>query len=62
MKTMHKIAKINDGYNYRGWCVYGKHRAWIMYNEDGYKAWSFKTLNEFTGFIDKNFKKLSKYS
>ena len=58
----HKIAKINDGYNYRGWCVYGKHRAWIVYNETGYKAWSFKTLKEFTSFIDKNFEKLSKYS
>ena len=67
MKMKHKIAKIHHGSNcigwhYRGWCVYGKHRAWIVYNEDGYKAWSFKTLKEFTNFIDKNFKKLSKYS
>jgi len=27
-----------------------------MMNEDGYKAWSFKTLKEFTAYIDKNYK------
>lgn len=29
-----------------------------MMNEDGYKAWSFKTLKEFTAYIDKNYKRL----
>jgi hypothetical protein len=61
MKHNHKISKTAlGGYNYRGWNVYGKNRAWIMYNEDGYIAWTFKTLKEFTDWIDKNFKKLSK--
>ena len=29
-----------------------------MMNEDGCKAWSFKTLKEFTAYIDKNYKRL----
>lgn len=63
MKTNYKIEKILCGrYNYRGWCIYGRHRHWIVYNEDGYKAWSFNTLKEFKNFIDKNHKKLNKES
>jgi hypothetical protein len=63
MKTQHKIAKLpysdgHNGYNYRGYCVYGKSGGWYMMNEDGCKAWSFKTLKEFTAYIDKNYKRL----
>ena len=60
MKIQHKIAKLpySDGYNYRGYCVYGNSGGWYMMNEDGCKAWSFKTLKEFTAYIDKNYKRL----
>jgi phage pi2 protein 07 len=63
MKNNYKLGKmLGGGWHYRGRCVYGRNRAWILYNEDGYIAWTFKTLKEFTGFIDKNFKRLSKSS
>jgi len=48
----HKIGKFKGGYNYRGYCVYGKTKCWCMKDEDGNPTNCFLTLTAFKKWID----------
>jgi hypothetical protein len=53
MKTKHRMGRIKNGWNYRGYCVYRKHKGnvgllWQMPDEFGDEwAYFFRTLAEF---------------
>lgn len=51
-KNGDKIRKIKGGYNYRGYCVYGKAKCFYMKDEDGNPANCFITLTAFKKWID----------
>lgn len=57
-RTKHKMARFPGGWNYRGYCVYRKHKGnagclWEMPDETGEWAWFFRTLAEFRRKCDR---------
>ena len=57
-RTQHKMARFPGGWNYRGYCVYRKHKGnagclWEMPDEYGEWGWLFRTLAEFRRTCDR---------
>lgn len=46
------MAKFKGGYNYRGYCVYGKAKCWYTKDEDGNPIDCFLSLTAFKKWID----------
>lgn len=56
--SKHKMARFPGGWNYRGYCVYRKHKGnagclWQMADETDEWAWFFRTLAEFRKTCDR---------
>lgn len=58
-RPKYKMARFPGGWNYRGYCVYRKHKGnaeyvWQMADESGDEwAWFFRTLAEFRRTCDR---------
>lgn len=62
-KRAHKPSRIRAGlYNYRGFNIRRCRTFWIMRNEDGGIFRSEPSIRTMCGFIDSNYKRLSKAS
>lgn len=57
-RPKHRMARLPGGWNYRGYCVYRKHKGhagclWQMADWDGEWQWFFHTLAEFCRTCDR---------
>jgi hypothetical protein len=50
--SKYKIGKFKGGYNYRGYCVYGKAKCWYTKDEDGNPIDCFLSLTAFKKWVD----------